>query len=122
MREITSGNPNSTIIIQDGPGEGGASHHYCILPSKTPDHTSGPSEVYAEVFFQKGPIRENGVNGCHQEDLLEIVIDRLRSFQDGPFACRENALALTRCQEAMHWLNHRTIQRTKRGVEGINVK
>jgi hypothetical protein len=65
-------------------------------------------------------VKEFGVNGCHQEDLLAIVIDRLRSFQAGPFACRENALALTKIEEAMHWLNHRTSERKNRGVEGTN--
>lgn len=39
-----------------------------------------------------------------QEILLAIVIDRLRSFQSGPFSSRENALALTKCEEALHWL------------------
>lgn len=106
MREITSGNPNSTIIVKDGPGE------YAII-SSTRSSTS-----YAIIKFQKGPVKDHGVNGCHQEDLLEIVIDRLKLFQDGPFPCRENALALTKCQEALHWLNSRTADRVKRGVEG----
>jgi hypothetical protein len=49
-----------------------------------------------------------------------ICIDRLRSFQSGDFKCRENALALTKLEEALHWLNHRTRDRQSRGVEGIN--
>ena len=52
--------------------------------------------------------------------LLAIVIDRLRAFQAGPFACRENALALTKIEEAQHWLLHRTRARMTRGVEGKN--
>jgi len=46
----------------------------------------------------------------------------LRSFQAGPYACRENALALTKIEEAMHWLNHRTAERQARGVEGTSEK
>ena len=38
----------------------------------------------------------------------------------GDFACRENALALTKVEEALHWLNHRTADRQRRGVEGKN--
>lgn len=117
MREISSGNPNTRIQIIDEPGGGGANHVYLVIDNHTADGLARP---FADIMFQKGPIREVGVNGCHQEDLLAIVIDRLRSFQQGPFPCRENALALTHCEEAMHWLNHRTADRFKRNVEGTN--
>ena len=73
------------------------------------------------VNFQKGPITEHGVNGVTQEVLLAIVADRLRCFQAGPFACRENEKALTHVEEAMHWLQQRTLARMRRGVEGRNV-
>jgi hypothetical protein len=125
MREIISGNKNSRIVVADEPGAGGACHEYYIGPRAvvTPDgQPEPPNGEYGHIFFQKGPVFENGVNGCHQEDLLEIVIHRLESFQAGNFACRENALALTKCQEALHWLNHRTAQRVKRGVEGRTIK
>jgi hypothetical protein len=55
-----------------------------------------------------------------QEVLLAIVIDRLRSFQGSKFSCRENAIALTHCEEALMWLQRRTVARIKRGVEGTN--
>jgi hypothetical protein len=54
------------------------------------------------------------------EALLAIQIDRLRSFQSGKFACRENAIALTHLEEAMMWLNKRTENRLARGVEGTH--
>lgn len=69
---------------------------------------------------QNGPIAEQGVNGLTQEVLLEIISDRLRSFQKGPFSCRENALALTKIEEAQHWLHSRTLARMQRGVEGTH--
>jgi len=118
MREIASGNPNSRILAVDEPGQGGANHVYVVFPQPS---DSGVLP-FADVAFQNGPVKEHGVNGCHQEDLLAIVIDRLRCFQAGPFACRENALALTKCEEAIHWLEHRTRQRQLRGVEGTNRK
>jgi hypothetical protein len=58
------------------------------------------------------------LEGVTQEALLAIVMDRLQSFQRGPFACRENALALTKIEEAQHWLFSRTLARMQRGVEG----
>ena len=76
---------------------------------------------FGHVNFQEGPIGEVGVNGCQNEDLLHIVIDRLKHFQNGFYTCRENDLALTKVQEALHWLNARTLDRVIRGVEGKNV-
>ena len=79
-------------------------------------------ETSLKILFQNGPIAEAGVNGITQEVLLAILMDRLRSFQSGPYACRENALALTKLEEAQHWLQARTIGRMKRGVEGTHQK
>jgi hypothetical protein len=71
-----------------------------------------------DVRFQDGPIQETGVNGISNEALLAIVEDRLAGFQSGQYACRENAIALTKIQEAMMWLHKRTRDRAARGVEG----
>lgn len=67
--------------------------------------------AYGHIKFQHGSVKEVGVNGCQLEDVLEIAAHRLAAFQVGPYACRENALALTHIQEAIHWLEHRTKQR-----------
>lgn len=53
-----------------------------------------------------------------EEALLAIVIDRLRSFQAGPFPSPFNATALVRCQDALRLLQQRTRDRIARGVEG----
>ena len=117
MRKLNIGTDNYTeVLVIDEPGEGNACHKYSIRELKD------GNDEFGYIKFQKGPIKENGVNGCHQEDLLAIVIDRLRSFQAGNFSCRENAMAITKCEEALHWLNHRTADREKRGVEGTSDK
>ena len=72
--------------------------------------------------FQNGPIKEAGVNGVMNEDLIAIVIDRMQGFQNGDFKCRENALALTKLEEALMWLRKRTQDREDRGVEGTSQK
>jgi hypothetical protein len=74
------------------------------------------------IRFQNGPIKEVGVNGITQEALLAIVMDRLRSFQAGPYACRENAVALTYIETAQMWLQKRTRDRLARGVESTHQK
>ena len=121
MREITfhkvegkgGGSDNTKLLIIDEPGQGGACHEYRV------DADDQGSEMLA-VHFQNGPIQEVGVNGVQQEHLLAIVIDRLRAFQAGPFACRTNAIALTKCEEALMWLQSRTRDRMARQVEGFN--
>lgn len=134
MRTINTHKTNAcneaiTITVTDEPGAGGANHLYLIEGFDTATNPSDPfverhgaSAKYSTVLFQNGPIPEVGTNGVTQEVLLAIVIDRLESFQAGPYACRENALALTKCQEALHWLHHRTLKRVARGVEGTHEK
>jgi hypothetical protein len=120
MREITDhrvnpANDRLTITVTDEPGAGGANHRYEVAGFD--GHVGGVT-----ISFQNGPINENGVNGLTQEVLLAIVADRLRSFQAGQYACRENALALTKIEEAQHWLHSRTLSRMQRGVEGTHQK
>ena len=105
------------IEVTDEPGAGGANHEYAI-------RWAGKDglEESKSISFQNGPIKEAGVNGITQEALLAIVIDRLRSFQAGPYSCRENAIALTKTEEALMWLQRRTVARIKRGVEGTHEK
>ncbi len=119
MRKVKVGIERSTeVCVMDEPGAGGACHEYSI--HRASKNSDGQIYEFAEIHFQNGPIQENGVNGCQQEDLLAVIIDRLRSFQAGPFPCKENEFALTKCEEALHWLNLRTADRIKRGVEGLS--
>jgi hypothetical protein len=111
MRKIKIGTDRFTEVYAIDEPEFGASHEYRIFKK-------GHSIQNGNIKFQKGPVKEHGVNGCFHEDLIAIVIDRLQSFQHGDFPCRENALVLTKLEEALHWLNHRTNDRQKRGVEG----
>lgn len=119
--KINPANDTLKIEVTDQPGAGGANHHYRIT-GYTPvnDDVVLPDETF--IAFQNGPIAEVGVNGVTQEALLAIVADRLRSFQSGPYACRENALALTKIEEAQMWLQQRTRARMLRGVEGTHEK
>lgn len=107
---------NEAIVIQAGPpGPGGASHVYTVDLMANPGRAP---EKRLIIDFQNGPIQEVGFNGFSNEMLLAVVIDRLRGFQSGKFACRENAIALTSCEEALMWLQKRTRDRIARGVEG----
>lgn len=93
--------------------EYGAPHHFEV--SRVTD-----GEVVGKVDFQCGPIKECGVNGVNNEDLLLMVLARLQAFQGTDFNCRENACAITKIEEALMWLRKRTTEREMRNVEGTH--
>ena len=78
-------------------------------------------KLVCAIHFQEGPIKECGVNGVNNEDLINMVIERLEHFQRSEFACRENAIAITKLEEALLWLRKRTMAREQRGVEGTHI-
>lgn len=78
------------------------------------------TDLLAKIHFQEGPIKEKGVNGINNEDAIVMVIRRLQGFQDSPFSCRENAMAITKLEEALLWLRKRTMAREKREVVGTS--
>jgi len=99
-----------------------APHHFMVAKASL-DGSKGDREgerFLVNVDFQEGPIKECGVNGVHNEDLIAMVICRLEHFQKSEFSCRENAIAITKLEEALLWLRKRTMGREKRGVEGTN--
>ncbi|MEM9263940.1 MAG: hypothetical protein AAGA46_00275 [Cyanobacteria bacterium P01_F01_bin.13] len=106
---------SSKVFAVDQPGPGNGCHKYLVEIS-----TQGSPPFSAEINFQKGPAKEVGLNGIQNVHLLAMVIHGLQGFQSGPYSCRENALALTKLEEAMHWLEARAKDRAKRGVEGLS--
>lgn len=126
--KVNPANDRLQIDVLDQPGAGGANHAYRVSGfalAANPSAGDGQTHNAATettIYFQNGPINEVGVNGITQEVLLAICADRLRALQAGPYACRENALALTKIEEAQHWLHHRTLARMARGVEGTHEK
>ncbi len=118
--KVNLANDQIEIAVTDEPGPGGAHHAYELRIPYNRAQDLAPT-VY-HLNFQNGAIGECGVNGVTHEALIAVVVDRLRSFQAGPYACRENAIALTKLEEAQHWLQHRTRARMNRGVEGTMQK
>ena len=97
-------------------GPGGGFHDYSVVRADT-------NESLLKVAFQKGPRKDpEARHGVLDSDLMEIVRDRLKAFQAGPYATRENALALTHIEEALLWMNKRTEDRIERNVLGTMEK
>ena len=69
--------------------------------------------------IQSDPISEVGVNGVQAQDMLEYVKCLFQSLNEA-FPCRENALTITKIEEAIHWQEARTKDRLRRSVEGQN--
>jgi len=78
-------------------------------------------EPKASIQFQKGPRNEPGSTpGVTTSAVLAALISHFQDFQNSPFACRENAIVLTKLEEAAHWVEHRAKARAARGVLGKN--
>ena len=109
------------VFVADQEGPGGAHHEYHIVLNDASEKDVANDVVVIQL--QKGPRKEkDSIHGVIDSDLLEIVRDRLKSFQAGPFASRENACALTHIEEALMWMNRRVEDRIERNVLGKNVK
>lgn len=99
------------VYAIDEAGCGGANHEYIILCNDEP----------IEIAFQHDPRNDpESISGVLDTDLLEIVRDRLKGFQQGEFATRENAIALTHIEEALLWMNKRVEDRIERNVLETN--
>ncbi len=111
----------NAVFSTDEKGNGGAHHTYAIHKSgETPESSTEPIAI---IQFQNGGRNlSDSINGVLDTDLLEIVRDRLKGFQNGEFACRENACALTHIEEALMWMNRRVEDRIERNVLGTNNK
>lgn len=71
--------------------------------------------------IQNGPIKKVGKNGCQVTDVIAAakhIIEQL----DVKFPCRENAMTITKLDEALMWQTKRTMDRESRNVEGTSQK
>ena len=80
------------------------------------------------IAWQNGPLgRDEGrqkPNGAFVEDIIDAARQRIEFYQnakDKKFACKENAMAITKLEEALLWLDKRTQDRERRKVEGTHV-
>lgn len=68
------------------------------------------------IEFQHGSVSEYGLNGVFNEDLINMVLDRLKHYQDSKFKCIENEKAIFHLEKALAILNERTKRRSDKGI------
>ena len=73
------------------------------------------------ITFVKKVGGELVYDGVQNDEVLEVLIDRMKYLQ-AAVPCRENALVITKLEEALMWLEKRTKDRVKRSVEGTGNK
>lgn len=75
-----------------------------------------PAQIQRINFVRK---REDGtmIPGLQSEQLLIALIDRHKKL-NAKYPSREGALAITKMEEALHWLEARVRERIDRGVMG----
>ncbi len=76
------------------------------------------------INWQNGPLGRGddrkAANGAFIETVILAAIRRLEFYNEGKFRCRENSLAITHLEEALHWCQARTADREARDVEGTH--
>ena len=76
------------------------------------------------INWQNGPLNRGSEriapNGAFVEGVIQAALGRMEYYQSGKFKCRENALVITKLEEALHWCQHRTANREARKVEGTH--
>ena len=123
MREletVQSKEKLNVVFAIDEKGVGGANHEYAILHARKDEEV--PANI-TEFTFQKGARKDpDSTSGVLDQDLLEIVKDRMTGFQEGKFASEYNAKALYHINKALESLNQRVEDRISRNVLGTYKK
>lgn len=79
------------------------------------------------ITWQDGPLGRGddrkAPNGAFVEDVIDAALTRIQFYQEaagGKFSCEENKIAIQHLMAALNVLNHRTLKREQRKVEGTH--
>lgn len=90
-------------------------HNYFL---QTMLHGDLPDAMVPLHFYK---MREDGskIDGVTNEEVLRVLIHRMEALNQ-KLPCFENSQTLSNLKGALNWLEARTEQRVKRGVEGTH--
>ena len=80
-----------------------------------------PDHYYIQMVRGSKVLEQNTVNamdGVLIEQLVAVALDHLQTINTGELATRENAIAITKLEEALLWLAKRTLDREANGTLG----
>jgi hypothetical protein len=106
-----------SIAVAPDPDYGGA-HQYQFQNSVGFNNgQAGYVDSYQKIQFVQKNLDGSMTPGLQSEQLLLCLVDRHQKL-NAKFASREGALAITKMQEAIQWLEARVKERMNRGVMG----
>jgi len=92
-------------------------HRYELANFESPEARGQEIQFIEKLPVPNSTDLETISDGTTNEEVLMMLIDRMKYLQ-GKFGCRENAIVITKLEESLMWLNHRTADRQKRNTEG----
>jgi hypothetical protein len=106
-----------TIRVEDDPDYGGA-HKYSFMNSLGFNNGHAEYEgTFQEIQFVQKNLDGSMTAGVQSEQLLIALIDRHKKLNE-KFPSREGALAITKMEETLMWLEARVKERMERQVMG----
>ena len=117
LNKVVYPSDQKTITVATDDDYGGA-HKYMFINSL--GHQNGKPKYDGSeqsIQFVKKDLDGSMIPGLQSEQLLIVLIDRHKKLND-KFPSREGALAITKMEEALHWLQARVTERIERGVMG----
>lgn len=113
------------VLATDEPATeppGNSSHHryeFFYRPAAGEGGTQEPDQPICFLQFQRGPFDAPGsTRGVLSAAVIGALIDHHLGFQSGALATRENALVITKLEEALALIRERADDRARRGVLG----
>ena len=116
LRPVYPSTEISAVVKVDD--EYGGAHEYQFKNSK--GFNNGVAEYddsFQRINFVKKESDGSMTPGIQSEQLLIALIDRHKKLNN-QFSSREGALAITKMEEALQWLQARVQERIERGVMG----
>lgn len=102
-----------------------AGYQYQLPMYKVTNEGIEDSNFVLPINFCKGNKNDETLlrqEGVFVESLLETCVDRLKTVNQGELSTRETAIAITKIEEAVMWLEKRSKDREIRRVQGTYQK
>jgi hypothetical protein len=94
------------VLVRVGErGPGGAFNRFDYAAF---DGVDPKPSIQGIIQFQDGDPAVVGVNGVTMEVLLSVIVDRLKDYEAGPFACEENHRAISLLDRALSNMKKRS--------------